>query len=561
MSIEAPQLRELKSESTPGIPAFLAALADAATIDIRSRPILDEGATGNERAIAHELGRFLDRLTRDLRDLGVSINTASIQSRTNDRVADVADDARIQADRADAILRAVDEGTVGATHVSELTHTTSSIASSLRTVSSTSAAGIRATLSKLADVRDGTDDLRARTTQLFDDVQRIGAFVRTVAEIAERTNLLSLNAAIEAARAGNHGRGFAVVASEVRRLADRASVAAREIAATIGDVVRSTEHTRSGVEAATVTVAAAADDGLQIGVELNEIGALVERADEQISAIAAVADQQATALRHILNIATESKDLASASASRAAQLRDTGATELNGTATMILARYKVGSVLDRMRDIGLAAVDDIEAYLNEIEPQLRARGVDIFATDYRETTGASVRRLATLFDVSRVPASGFTPPKFYTSWDADLDKRLAELIDDYGHRDRAIVVACIVDLNGFVAMHRNDFRQDITGDPERDIAGNRVKRMLETAGQLRAARVGLAADRVPPRASRTAFAAARVDVDSEPLGERPFLLQSIMRDTGDVVNDVAIPLYASGRRWGALRLAYRADAL
>jgi methyl-accepting chemotaxis protein len=87
-----------------------------------------------------------------------------------------------------------------------------------------------------------------------------------------------------------------------------------------------------------------------------------------------------------------------------------------------------------------------------------------------------------------------------------------------------------------------------------------VKRLFDEPMGLRSARVGLNADRVPPRAARAAFEAAGVSLLRPAHADRPMVVQSYARDTGVVMNDLAVPIYAAGRRWGALRLAYRADA-
>jgi methyl-accepting chemotaxis protein len=137
------------------------------------------------------------------------------------------------------------------------------------------AGAVRKSVAGMARIKNAVDLAAVKVTELGAKGEQIGAIVETIDDIAEQTNLLALNAAIEAARAGEQGKGFAVVADEVRKLAERSSRATKEIAALIAEVQQGTNEAVSAMQQGAREVGAGASLADEAGSSLDAISSSV----------------------------------------------------------------------------------------------------------------------------------------------------------------------------------------------------------------------------------------------------------------------------------------------
>src|SRR5690606_22986089 len=172
------------------------------------------------------------------------------------------------------------------------------------------AAVVRASIDSMGNIERSIRSSSASVNELGECSTRIAEMVGLISDIAAQTNLLALNAAIEAARAGEQGRGFAVVADEVRKLADRTSAATRDITGLLEDISASRQRALDAIAEAVerATSGAAQADEAATGIERIMSGS--DEVQHAIEAIATTLREQLATSRCIAQNVVEVADIA-----------------------------------------------------------------------------------------------------------------------------------------------------------------------------------------------------------------------------------------------------------
>lgn len=281
----------------------------------------------NPDSLLANISTMQDTLRAMIRTIiGNAEQVAAAADRLFNASEEVADKTRRQSDAASSMAASVEEMAVSIDQVKENAREAHSISEEAGSISEEGAAVIHSAASEMRKISEAVQSSTAIVEELGRQSDQITSIVNTIRDIADQTNLLALNAAIEAARAGEQGRGFAVVADEVRKLAERTSLSTKEIAEMVGKIQGGTRSAvgsmQAGVNQVThgVELANRAGDSIErirdgaqrvtqvvngISYSITEQSSASNEIAHQLETIAQVSEESAIAVRRTADAARE----------------------------------------------------------------------------------------------------------------------------------------------------------------------------------------------------------------------------------------------------------------
>jgi len=255
---------------------------------------------GDFNALKDNINKLAESMASALLEVAEAISaTASASTQISSSTEEMASGAQEQTSQAHDVASAVEEMTKTILETTKNANSAADNAGIASKIAHDGGKSVDETINGMNRITEVVEKAASTVRELGKSSSQIGEIIQVINDIADQTNLLALNAAIEAARAGEQGRGFAVVADEVRKLAERTGKATKEIAAMIKKIQNDTTEAVTSIELGTKEVIKGRELANNAGSSLKEIIEKVSVTVDGINQVAAASEEQSTAAEEI----------------------------------------------------------------------------------------------------------------------------------------------------------------------------------------------------------------------------------------------------------------------
>jgi len=351
-------------------------------------------------------------------------------------------------------------------------------------------------------------------SKLLEDTEAIISSIAEIRGISDQTNLLALNAAIEAARAGEAGRGFAVVADEVRQLAERTNTLAASVTGKVQEIHAQSQQTSASAETIASNILKTSQVLDAATQQLTHFVEGSQQVDREIGAIQGAMAALTSNNRDIHGNVGRMHQLSEQMSGLMGNCNSTS-LELIAAAERVMGEIGLFHVGDHPFDRIVARLRNAKAECETMLDQLAAQGLDLFDKHFQ-------------------PIPGTNPQQYHTSYDKAYEQLFQPYFDQLAKSIPGcdLAVICVGD-EAYPPTHVSKYSQPQTGNVQHNMVVSRDKRFHKANRMLH-----------------------RTSTD-----QSKFLFQAYVRDVGDIFALVSMPIYHKGKHWGGMMFGLEHEAL